>query len=282
MDQLGFRLFVDAACITLRCFVVRHFVQCLKQWLPPPLRCAVLPQVVSVVRSQALAGFHSLGPALRRSHNCQESLLPHTFMFTGLVETMGRVVAIADQPPAKRFSIEAAAISEGVQIGDSISINGCCLTVVAIDDGTLDFEAGEETLSRTNLGELTIGSPVNLERSLAVGDRLGGHYVTGHIDAVGELAERREDPPWAHLRFRMPARLASQVAAKGSIAIDGISLTVVDADADSFTVALIPHTLDVTTLGSRKVGGRVNLETDVLAKYVQRSLAFAVEGNTEA
>ena len=185
---------------------------------------------------------------------------------------MGKITAIADQPPGKRFTVEAGGVSEGAAIGDSISINGCCLTVVAIDREKLEFEAGEETLSRTNLGELTVGSDVNLERSLAVGDRLGGHHVTGHIDAVGKLAERRDDASWAHLRFSMPARLASQVVAKGSIAVDGISLTVVEAEGDSFTVALIPHTLDVTTLGRRSVGDRVNLETDILAKYVQRSL----------
>ncbi|MGI9470355.1 MAG: riboflavin synthase [Rubripirellula sp.] len=193
-------------------------------------------------------------------------------MFTGLVETVGTITAIVDQPPGKRFTVDAGQVAQSAAIGDSIAINGCCLTVVAIAGTKLDFEAGEETLSRTNLGELRVESLVNLERSLAVGDRLGGHYVTGHIDALGSLAERREDPPWAHLRFTMPERLASQVAAKGSIAIDGISLTVVDADADSFSVALIPHTLDVTTLGGRQVGDTVNLETDVLAKYVERAL----------
>lgn len=198
-------------------------------------------------------------------------------MFTGLVEAVGEIAVVAEQPPGRRFTIEAGKLAEDASIGDSISINGCCLTVILIDGTRLDFEAGEETLSRTNLGGLATHSSVNLERSLAVGDRLGGHYVTGHIDAIGQLLERREDPPWAHLRFQMPERLASQVAAKGSIAIDGISLTVVDADSDSFTVALIPHTLDVTTLGSRKVGDAVNLETDVLAKYVERSLGFASE-----
>ena len=195
-------------------------------------------------------------------------------MFTGLVETMGSVVKVVDQPPGKLFSIDAGIVAEGTALGDSICINGCCLTVVNIDESRLDFEAGEETLSRTNLGRLIESSQVNLERSLAVGDRLGGHYVTGHVDDLGKLIERRDDPPWAHLRFQMPERLASQVAAKGSIAIDGISLTVVDADADSFSVALIPHTLSVTTLGQRKIGDAVNLETDVLAKYVQRSLEF--------
>jgi len=194
-------------------------------------------------------------------------------MFTGLVETMGSVVELVEDPPGKRLRIDCGLVAEGAKLGDSICINGCCLTVVAIDSSVLDFEAGEETLSRTNLGRLGEGSKVNLERSLAVGDRLGGHYVTGHVDEVGTLAERRDDPPWAHLRFKMPRRLASQVAAKGSIAVDGISLTVVDADDDSFSVALIPHTLDVTTLGQRDVGDEVNLENDVLAKYVERALS---------
>jgi riboflavin synthase len=198
-------------------------------------------------------------------------------MFTGLVESVGEIVVVAEQPPGRRFTIEAGKLAADATLGDSISINGCCLTVIAIEGSRLDFEAGEETLSRTNLGALAAHHRVNLERSLAVGDRLGGHYVTGHIDAIGQLLERRDDPPWAHLRFQMPERLASQVAAKGSIAIDGISLTVVDVDLDSFSVALIPHTLEVTTLGKRKIGDAVNLETDVLAKYVERSLGFASE-----
>lgn len=198
-------------------------------------------------------------------------------MFTGLVETKGTVAAVIDQPPGRRLTISAGQVAQGAAIGDSICINGCCLTVVAIDGNQLDFEAGEETLSRTNLGGLTIGSEVNLERSLAVGDRLGGHYVTGHVDTLGTLIERRDDPPWAFLHFRLPQSFASQVAAKGSIAVDGVSLTVVDVGDDSFSVALIPHTLEVTTLGNRAVGDDVNLETDVLAKYVQRSLQSTSE-----
>lgn len=196
-------------------------------------------------------------------------------MFTGLVETMGRVIGVTDQPPGRRIVIAAGPVAEEVQIGDSIAINGCCLTVVALDADRLEFEAGEESLSRTNLGELTAGSPVNLERSLVVGDRLGGHYVTGHVDAVVQLLQRRDQPPWATLRFELPAQLASQVAAKGSVAVDGVSLTVVDAGADAFSVALIPHTLQVTALGQRSPGDHVNLETDVLAKYVQRALEIA-------
>jgi len=193
-------------------------------------------------------------------------------MFTGLVETMGRVADVTEQRPGRRLTIAAGPVAEAAAVGDSVAINGCCLTVIAIDDDRLAFEAGDETLSRTNLGQLEVDSPVNLERSLAVGDRLGGHYVTGHVDALGKLTGRRDDPPWAHLRFSMPPRLAAQIASKGSIAIDGVSLTVVDADDESFTVALIPHTLDVTTLGRRNAGDSVNLETDVLAKYVQRAL----------
>jgi riboflavin synthase len=201
-------------------------------------------------------------------------------MFTGLVETKGTIANVVDQPPGRRLTIQAGVVSQGARLGDSVCINGCCLTVVAIDVDRLDFEAGEETLSRTNLGRLRVGSTVNLERSLAIGDRLGGHYVTGHVDALGTLIQRRDDPPWAHLRFRLPRSLASQVAAKGSIAVDGISLTVVDVEDDSFSVALIPHTLEVTTLGQRAVGDEVNLETDVLAKYVQRSLQMTSEPRT--
>ena len=201
-------------------------------------------------------------------------------MFTGLVETLGTVVQIIDQPPGKRVVVEASLFRDvdpdrDIKLGDSIAINGCCLTVIEIDGDRLAFEAGEETLGRTNLRQLKPGqSKVNLERSVAVGDRMGGHYVTGHIDGMGQLAERIDDPPWANLKFSMPENLADQVVSKGSIAIDGISLTVVDVGDDFFTVALIPHTLEVTTLGDRSTGDPVNLETDLLAKYVQRSLHF--------
>ncbi|WP_146392604.1 riboflavin synthase [Allorhodopirellula solitaria] len=204
-------------------------------------------------------------------------------MFTGLIETLADVVAIDDQPPGKRIAVSAPAFcnsgeNHAVQIGDSIAINGCCLTVVEIDGDRFSFEAGEETLLRTNLGKLVAESQVNLERALAVGDRLGGHYVTGHVDAIGKLVERSDDPPWAHLKFSIPAEFIHQIVAKGSITVDGISLTVVDVgdnkgvDDSYFTVALIPHTLNATTLGRCSVGDTVNLETDILAKYVQRSL----------
>jgi riboflavin synthase len=143
---------------------------------------------------------------------------------------------------------------------------------VAIDRDRLSFQAGEETLSRTNLGQLKPGHVVNLERSLRVGDTIGGHYVTGHIDAVGSVLAREDDGQWCRLRVRAPAAQLKQMASKGSVAVDGVSLTLVDVEDEWFSVALIPHTLSTTTLGQRDVGDRVNIETDVLAKYVQRQL----------
>jgi riboflavin synthase len=193
-------------------------------------------------------------------------------MFTGLVETMGQVAGITPQSPGCLLRINSGLIAEDVSLGDSICINGCCLTVVGIERDVLDFEAGEETLGRTNLGQLQIGDQVNLERSLRAGDRLGGHYVTGHVDAVARLVDREEDPPWAKLWFQVDPRLLCQMATKGSVTVDGVSLTLVDVLEDRFSVALIPHTLSVTTLGRRGPGDAVNIETDVLAKYVERQL----------
>jgi riboflavin synthase len=193
-------------------------------------------------------------------------------MFTGLVEALGVVQQLLPQPPGVRLAVRAGEIAADVGIGDSVAVNGCCLTVVAVHGDALEFDAGAETLSRTNLGQLQDGSLVNLERSLKVGDSLGGHFVTGHIDALGHLDQRHDDQDWSTVWFRVPAALASQMASKGSIAVDGVSLTLVDVEADRFSVALIPHTLRVTTLGRLKPGDPVNLETDVLAKYVQKQL----------
>lgn len=194
-------------------------------------------------------------------------------MFTGLVETVGQLVEVIDQTPGKRLRVNAApSFVVDVKIGDSICCSGCCLTVVARQDTVLDFEAGEETLSRTTLGSLQTGDPINLERSLAAGDRLGGHYVSGHVDALATLIRIEPDPPWAKWWFEVPAPYAAQIAAKGSVTIEGVSLTVVDVIDRSFSVALIPHTLNATTLGRRQVGDKVNLETDILAKYIQRQL----------
>jgi riboflavin synthase len=194
-------------------------------------------------------------------------------MFTGLVESLAEVAAVIPEPPGVRFVVREPKIAAASAIGNSIALNGCCLTVVVIDGDRLSFQAGEETLSRTNLGELAIGRVVNLERSLRLGDEIGGHLVTGHIDGVGTVDRRIDDADWCTMWFRFPRSLGGQIASKGSIAIDGVSLTLVDVEADRFSVALIPHTLTITTLGRRGIGDRVNLETDVLAKYVERQMS---------
>lgn len=193
-------------------------------------------------------------------------------MFTGLVEEMGTVEAIKADGSTIQLVIKAPTVAKDASIGDSIAVNGCCLTVVKRDKQLLTFDAGEETLSRTNLQRLVKGSKVNLERSLKVGDRLGGHFVTGHIDATGTLIKRRDDGEWSNLTFRIPGRISKQLASKGSIAVDGVSLTLVNVELDRFSVALIPHTLSQTTLGALDIGNIVNLETDLLAKYVERQL----------
>jgi riboflavin synthase len=164
------------------------------------------------------------------------------------------------------------ALAPQLVVGESVAVNGCCLTVVERDDQTMRFEVGPETLDRTDLGALRPGDRVNLERSLRVGDRLGGHIVQGHIDGVGRIDERRPDGEWVFLSFRCPPELTMQMVPKGSIAVDGVSLTLVDVGAAGFRVMLIPHTLAVTTLGLKGPGQTVNLETDVLAKYAQKAV----------
>ena len=197
-------------------------------------------------------------------------------MFTGLVEEKGTLVSVSKSPVAEGdtsdLRIRGEICSVNATIGDSICVNGCCLTVVRIDGSEMTFQAGAETLSKTNLGQLNSGDAVNLERSLAVGDRMGGHYVTGHVDTVGTVAKRTDDGQWATFWFQVPPELTRQMANKGSVAVDGISLTLVEVLEDRFSVALIPHTLDVTTLGGRQPGDHVNIETDLLAKYVQQQL----------
>lgn len=191
-------------------------------------------------------------------------------MFSGIVEALGRIAEIRSEPPGCTLVVEEPKIAVDTKVADSISVNGCCLTVVETDSRTMAFQAGPETLSRTNLGDLKVGSPVNLERALAVGDRLGGHFVSGHIDGQGELIERIDHGEWSDYWFSVPREQAKEMASKGSIGIDGVSLTIVASEPDRFSVALIPFTLSVTTLGAMKVGDKVNLETDILAKYVQR------------
>ncbi|MEX2114165.1 MAG: riboflavin synthase [Pirellulales bacterium] len=194
-------------------------------------------------------------------------------MFTGIIQHLSSVADVRNEPPGKRLLIACPELCRDAAIGDSIAINGCCLTVVTNDGDRLGFDAGPETLARTTLGSLAAGSSVNLEGSLRVGDRLGGHFVTGHVEAIGQLVERNDDRDWSTFWFRFPAELGRYLVPKGSVAVDGISLTLVEVQRDRFSVALIPHTLEVTTLGSRVAGDSVNLETDLLAKYAQKQFA---------
>lgn len=182
-------------------------------------------------------------------------------MFTGIVEELGTVESI----DGARIRIHASLVLEDAKVGDSTAVNGCCLTVVGLGPGWWEADVSDETFARTNLGDLRPGSPVNLERPVRLSDRLGGHIVQGHVDGVGEIVD-----PAPGLRVRMPSELLRYIVEKGSVTVDGISLTVVDVLDDGFTVALIPHTTAVTTLGSKGRGDRVNLEVDMLAKYVER------------
>jgi len=193
-------------------------------------------------------------------------------MFSGIVEALGTIADIISEPPGARLIVREAKIVAQTRVADSVSVNGCCLTVVEVQGDAMHFQAGPETLARTNLGDLKPGGRVNLERALAVGDRLGGHFVSGHIDAVGTLLERQDHGDWSFFWFGLPRQLSLQMASKGSIAVDGVSLTIVDSEPERFSVALIPYTLAVTTLGLLKPGDKINLETDILAKYVQRLL----------
>ena len=192
-------------------------------------------------------------------------------MFTGLVEGKVPLVEEVAEGTGKRMGFDLGPLCEGVRIGDSIALNGCCLTVVAIEGTRCWFELGSETLARTSLGRLCVSENANCERSLRVGDRMGGHFVTGHVDGQGVLERRSDDGQWSSFYFKAPLNLLRQMALKGSITIDGVSLTLVDANDEYFSIALIPHTLSNTTLGSLRAGDQVNLETDILAKYVQRT-----------
>ena len=195
-------------------------------------------------------------------------------MFTGLIQSLASVKRVVPEGPGIRLMLAEVRTPHATAVGDSIAVNGCCLTVVAVEDDSLSFEAGAETLQRTTLGELAAGDHVNIETSLRVGDALAGHLVSGHVDGVGIIDQRTDDAEWSTLWVRVSNNLTRQMASKASVAIDGISLTLVDVEDARFSVALIPHTLKVTTLGTRQVGDRVNLETDMLAKYVERQLKW--------
>ncbi|OFT37041.1 MULTISPECIES: riboflavin synthase [unclassified Actinomyces] len=207
-------------------------------------------------------------------------------MFTGIVEELGRVVRLETVEDSARLTVEAPTVTQDVNLGDSVSVNGCCLTVTAVHGSTFTADLMAETLTRTTLGSQAPGDPVNLERALRASDRLGGHIVQGHVDATAEVLDHHRGEHWDLLRIGLPQEIARYVAVKGSVALDGVSLTVVDVvDAPStldvapvpgagasLSVGLIPETLRRTTLGTRRPGERVNLEVDVLAKYAERLL----------
>ncbi len=193
-------------------------------------------------------------------------------MFTGIVEELGEVTAVENLGDASRFRLRGPLVTEGAKHGDSIAVNGVCLTVVDCGDGEFTADVMAETLNRSSLGALSEGSRVNLERPMAVGDRLGGHIVQGHVDNVGTVLDRKPSENWELVKVSLPADLTRYVVEKGSITVDGVSLTVVDAGPDYFTISLIPTTLALTTLGVKQPGDPVNLEVDVIAKYVERLL----------
>ena len=208
-------------------------------------------------------------------------------MFTGIVEELGRVVRLETVEDSARLTVEAPTVTQDVSLGDSVSVNGCCLTVTAVHGSTFTADLMAETLTRTTLGSQAPGDPVNLERALRASDRLGGHIVQGHVDATAEVLDRSHGEHWDLLRVGLPREIARYVAVKGSLALDGVSLTVVDVEdaqhdapdasptpgaGASLSVGLIPETLRRTTLGTRRPGERVNLEVDVMAKYAERLL----------
>jgi riboflavin synthase len=193
-------------------------------------------------------------------------------MFTGLVEGLGEIQSLERRGPGMYLVVNSPLVADDAEIGDSISVNGCCLTIVELDGEAMAFELGDETIRRTTFGNHGVGDVVNLERSLRVGDRMGGHFVSGHIDGIGEVDQRIDDEEWSTFWFRVPPAMTRQMVSKGSIAIDGVSLTLVDVEDNRFSVMLIPHTLEVTTLGRKNDGDSVNLETDLLAKYAQKAV----------
>jgi riboflavin synthase len=193
-------------------------------------------------------------------------------MFTGIIETSGEVLSADVREDGARLRIQAPAIAAEAKLGDSVAVNGVCLTVVQIADGALAFDAVTETLRRTNLGELKVGQRVNLERPLKADGRFDGHIVQGHVDGVARLVCIVDEGNARRLRFEIPPELAAYIVQKGSVALDGVSLTVAAAGDDWLEVVIIPHTWEVTSLGFKNPGDSVNVEVDVLAKYVERLL----------
>lgn len=193
-------------------------------------------------------------------------------MFTGIIEELGTVTAIERGPDSARLTVHGPLVTSDAGHGDSIAVNGVCLTVVEHGGGSFTVDVMAETLTRSSLGDLTPGRRVNLERAMAASSRFGGHVVQGHVDGTARVTAREPGERWEVVRFTLPPGLARYLVAKGSITVDGVSLTVVDVTDDAFSVSLIPTTLELTTLGATAVGDLVNLEVDVLAKYVERLL----------
>ncbi len=195
-------------------------------------------------------------------------------MFTGLVESRGRVERVVEENSGCTMSLTWPGLSseDPLELGESVAVNGCCLTVIRTAGENFDVQAGPETLDRTNLGNKQAGDRVNLERALKVGARLGGHFVQGHIDTTSVVLDRRQEGEWEFLSFGIEPFWTPLMVSKGSIAVDGVSLTLVDVGSDFFSVMLIPHTLAMTTLGETRAGDRVNIEVDILAKHVQKLL----------
>jgi riboflavin synthase len=182
------------------------------------------------------------------------------------------VAAIDDAGGARSLTLAEPRLAGELHVGESVAVNGACLTVIRVEPPLFSFQAGSETLSRTNLGRLEAGSRVNLERAVRLGDRLGGHWVQGHIDGTGRVAERLPEGEWERVWLACAVELSREMVPKGSVAVDGVSLTLVEVESGRFSVALIPHTLSATTLGLRQVGDLVNIETDILAKYVAKAI----------
>ncbi|WP_338675407.1 riboflavin synthase [Streptomyces sp. SCSIO 30461] len=201
-------------------------------------------------------------------------------MFTGIVEELGEVTDVEELDDASRFRLRGPLVTEGAKHGDSIAVNGVCLTVVETADGEFTADVMAETLKRSSLGALTAGARVNLERPMVADGRFGGHIVQGHVDGTGTIVRRTLSENWELVRISLPQELARYVVEKGSVTVDGVSLTVVEAGADYFTISLIPTTLALTTLGIKQPGDPVNLEVDVIAKYVERLLGTRPDAGT--
>jgi riboflavin synthase len=213
-------------------------------------------------------GAKLLGKAAAILLSCRKKI-----MFTGLIQALGRVERVDKEDQGSQIVVTWPALDEPLVVGESVAVNGCCLTAVSLEGPQFTVQAGPETLARTTLGRTTVGDLVNLERALRMSDRFGGHFLQGHIDTTALFKERRREGVWDFLTFAIDPAWTSLMVPKGSIAVDGVSLTLVDVGSDAFSVMLIPHTLAVTTLGLIQPDDRVNIETDILAKHVQKLLA---------